>query len=353
MKMDLDQILVAASDDSLQERYELSIIDIEPRMLVRKFRANKISAERLERVSAELKTEDKKIILEQINSDRTFRDEWFRLLEYVSQALKENDVNYVLIKFLVYSHAMMTDFDLLTLNPQEELKAINLLSEKGFAFFQFRLLAHPLKILARKQENESKADIDLDFYPAPMWIRKKVADNSLIFSRRKSISIKGTEIYVPSPEDDLYLVGTHAFAHLSFTLAEILHGVKTITDHPRFDWDYLYNLARNYGCLDSIYLYLRILNTYCSKYYDDSVVDASIFFLYERFRVCKKIKSWLEQTCSDCIRFPIRVPLRIGSFNSSFYHCKTLYGHVSFSALVNDFLTHYLSLSSRVVLGKS
>ena len=351
-----DQILVAETDELCQRKIDQEDSCVNIRAIIQKFGQNKISVERLQPLVSKIaKREDVALVTAKMEKDGMQRRNWLKLLGYASELLSCNQICHVVIKFLRYPYVLMSDLDILTLNPTEEIKALDLLNRNGFDLLQFRLLAHPMKIMARKPSNEFNVqpDLDLDFYPEPMWIRKKVADNNIIFSRRIIFRTGPLRVFVPSPEDDFYLVGTHAYAHLTITLAEILHGLKIVSENSGFDWDYLYYMARNYGCLDSIYLYLRVLDLYSQTFRLDSELDNDVMCRYERTGICKKLGSWFERTYSDTIEFPIHVPITIGCIRSSFYHCGELRGRLPLQMLLNDFMTHYLVLSSKAVLGKT
>jgi hypothetical protein len=235
---------------------------------------------------------------------------------------------------------MMSDVDVLPLNLMEELKALEALHEAGFRFFQIRILVHPLRALPLKIcARKSNASLFVDFYPKPAWTRKRVHDNEIIISRRQISEVHGIEAYVPSPEDDLYLVATHAYNDLKIPLASILHGLEIISQ--KFDWEYLFNLAQSYGTLDAIYTYLKVLEAYSARYRSENMVSQDILELYERHRICRSIKKWLEKTYMRRLNFPIAIPVRLGSICSSFHHCSTLLGRVPFSDLLYDFLSHY------------
>jgi len=353
-----DRILVTSSDDNLIEKSP-EIGAIYPKdfpILIQKFKQNKISTERLASLVKRNETQDStQSLAYQVAQDKIFRDKWNVFLKYVLGLLYGGSVQPLLIKFLKYPFTMMSDVDLLTLDPMQELEAVDLLSKAGFAFFQFRLLAHPLEITAHLIESShiNFPMIDLDFYPEPIWNRKIVCDSALIFSRRTILGKDDLRIFVPSSEDDLYLVGTHAHAHLNITLAEILHGLELINDEKNFDWKYLYNLARNYGCLDSIYLYLKTLHLYSQTFRNWPSFDEEIFHAYEESKVCRNVGSWFKKSYSDTIQFPVRIPVGLGCVRSSFYHCPVLLWHVPLSDSLNDFLSHYLALSAKLILGQT
>lgn len=306
------------------------------RNLIRKFKENKISVDVLSYVDLSFKEDLRPYIQE----ERRKQKEWIRTFSYVNELLKQGNILHVFIKILRHPFAIMSDIDVLPLNISEELKALEILYHEGFLFYRVRILEHPLRSLPLKvcarRENRG---IFVDFYPKPVWTRKRVHDNEIIISRRQISEIHGVKAYVPSPEDDLYLVATHSYNDLKIPLAAVLHGLEVISS--KFDWEYLFNLAQSYGTLDAIYLYLRVLESYSAKYRDENIVPQDVFESYERHRICKSIKKWFEKTYMRRLNFPIAIPVRIAGILSSFYHCSTLLGSAPFSDLVYDFLSHY------------
>jgi hypothetical protein len=335
---DLDELLVACSDDMCHLQ-EPIIASYNMQSVIRKFADNKISLERLLPSMGALHGDQVSLVRGQAVRDALVHKKWTQMFDLVCDVVRSAKIQCLLIKTLEYPWAVLSDIDVLPLNQFEELRALRILEERGFALFQCRLLCHPLKIMALRDDEPA-----VDFYPSPMWIRKKVCDTELIFCRRKMSAVY--KVFVPSSEDSLYLVGSHAYNHLKFTLAEILHGLSVIS--KSFDWEYVFNLARNYGTLDSIYLYLRLLNAYSEKFRLCSPIDEDIVRAYEVFRVCKRIQSWIDKS-HQFVRLPLRIPGTIGCLYSSLYHCRTMSGRVSIPDLLRDFLSHYLMLTDRLL----
>lgn len=345
-----DRVLASCSDRLCQVNSTISTFNHESlELLVRKFRENSISLEKILPLLHVFKESDKENLAREAQRDKLFREKWFQMLTFICDLFNSQGIQYTLIKILDYPYARMSDLDILILDPLEELKAVEQLANKGFKIFGFRLLAHPLKIMALKI-NDSNPKVCVDFYPAPAWIRKKVCDAEVIFHRTRIADVSGIKVAVPSSEDSFYLVGTHAYNHLRFTLAEILHGLNEI--HENFDWEYLFNLAVSYGTADAIYLYLKLLDTYSKKFRCYSSIPEHIFKPYAKFKICRHIDSWFEGSLR-ILEFPVHVPTGIGCIYSSTYHCITIRPHLSISDLLYDFLTHYLTLFSKAILNKT
>lgn len=335
----IDQTLIASSDDYYRENVDLERLNFDE--LFKKFRENKISFKRFwMRFGNFIEEPLSERIKNQVRKDELYREEWLQLLKYISNLLDENGVKYVVIKFLRYPWSLMDDLDLLIPDPMQQLKALEALQKENFDFFRSNeLLAHPLKIsVVRRGGDQLK--ISVDIYPEPSWNRVKVSEGTIIISRRVILNIDKIEAFFPSPEDDLYLVGTHAYKHLRFTLAEILHGLEIISQYENtLDWEYMLNLAQCYGELDALYTYLKVLNLYSETFRGYQSVPVDVLNKCELKNICKKIRSWFNK--KRLTIFPIRVPVLIGSVYSSIYHCKTMLKHMRLSELLYDFLAHY------------
>jgi hypothetical protein len=345
-----DQVLASCSDRLCQGNSTISNFGHESlEFLVRKFRENKISLEKILPLLTVINETNKENFVREAQRDKMFREKWLQTLMFIIDLFNSRGIQYILIKILDYPYALMSDLDILILNPSEELKALEQLSNTGFKTFEFRLLAHPLKLMSLKMDDNDPR-ISVDFYPAPAWIRKKVCDTEVIFSRARITDINSKKAVVPSSEDSFYLVATHAYNHLAFSLAEILHGLNVINE--KFDWEYVFNLSQSYGTSDSVYLYLRLLDIYTKKFRRCSFIPKDIFKPYEDLTICRKINSWFERSLR-ILEFPVQVPTRIGCIYSSIYHCKIIRAHMTISDLLYDFLTHYLVLFSKAALNKT
>lgn len=355
IQMSLNEVLIASSDDSCNRNVDsLHVDELDAKSIVRKFTDNKISLERFLSWNARQGRQTPASgLIDQAQKDRMFRQAWIKKLELVSELFTKARVEHVFIKLMRYPWTLMQDLDVLALDSAEQLKGIKALDRADFSFVQFRLLAHPLKVAALRRADKAEPRILVDFYPGPMWIRKLVCDSVLIFARKRLCRMSDVSVFVPSCEDDLYLVATHGYNHLRFTLADLLHGIDLISGANGFDWRYLFNVAETYGTADAVYLYLRLLEEYSKAFRGQSFMNEDNLEVYEKTRICRTISSWLKKECSGQTEFPVRIPSRIGCVFSSFYHCSRILGRARASDLIYDFSSHYLALCSRAILGET
>jgi len=343
----LDRILVACVDGNPCRIPRFDDPDLQINALVKKFRENKVAVRRLQTFAREQGVDDPHLSA-QANEDERWQRNWVTLLRFSSDLFRRERIGHVFTKIFEPTLARMEDVDVLIADPQEELRALQVLHLQGYRFWQFRLLAHPLKIMATSNVTPEER-IPIDIYPGALWIRKKVCDGPIILHRKRLASINGIKTIVPSAEDDFYLVATHAYSHFRFTLVEILHGVELIRKERKFDWEYLFNLGRTYGCLDSTFFYIRLIDTYTKVFHGCSPIADDVLDLYGHEGVCRKVESYFLHNHDKQFIFPCTVPKWLAVVRSSLYHCTTMLGHVPMKDLCSDFLSHYLALSADVL----
>ncbi len=263
---------------------------------------------------------------------------WQELLATVGLWLEQLETSYVLMKALRSPFALMSDVDLLVPQPLDIAHIAGELEAAGFALYRFRLLAHPLKIMAapRRQSPEGLPTIDL--YPDAMWIRKHVLDGLGVIARRRRQSVRGVSMWTPCPEDDLYLVATHAFAHGNITLAELDHGARLIQPEA-FDWSRVLRSATAFGCQDGVYVYLRLLVCVSELVGTGSNCPAQVIAELERAPACQAVQRWLDRAEHE-LTLPIRVPWWLSTVRSAVHHLPAVSQRISMSELAMDAATH-------------
>ena len=348
--LETDLLLVFCTDQRSRSESLLRKINQFPfdwEYVFRKFEENKISCQALLQVLPlvpSLRLFESKI-QSQIQMERIHEEKYIALARLTNDLLSRSDVNHVMIKIIECPWAYSVDFDVLA-EPIEELKALEALHKEGFTFFQFRLLADSLKIMAKKS---SYNGIAIDFYPEPAWIRKKVSTVEEISSRKRNKRIYGVNMNIPSAEDNILLVASHSYNHLNFLLPEILHGINLISD-TKIDWSYLISASKKNGVLHATFAYLCLINEYSSRFYGDVLVPKEAIELFRRHSVCKILEKWFEKRKSTDVCFPVRIPFQWGIFLSLIYRALNT-ARKGDGGLVNEVLAHMLALSSKLVRG--
>lgn len=350
--MENDLLLIFCADSRARREHlleKLQCTSFEWKGVFKKFNENKISCEallpliRLISIPKNVQTE----IRENAENDRHFRKRYFELIVATNKLFSENKVKHVTIKLIEHPWVIMTDIDILPASPIEELKAIEALHKKNFRFYQFRLLSDPLKIMAKNTECN---DLSIDFYPRPEWIGKKVSGLEVIMSNKRMKKIYGVNMIIPSPEDDILLIASHAYNHLSITLPDILHGLELIYNET-IDWKYIVASSEKNGILHAIYTYLLFLDQYSRMIHETNAVPQEVVKLFRCYGICRKVEKWFRKGCSETFSFPIRIPFQMGIFLSATYRAKSIMKGHDFHDLLYDLLSHMLMLSSMVVRG--
>jgi len=268
------------------------------------------------------------------------KENWFKSFSSVNKLFQDNDVEHVFIKLLIKPFTPMSDIDVLIPNRLEEIKALELLHEQGYKFFRSRLLGHPFKIMCKKE-----GTVTVDIYPDVIWIRKKVNYGHRVILKRRYMNVGGVEAYLPSPEDAFYIIATHAYSHLAIEYPELLNCISILRDYD-VSWDYIYNISCDFGTLDAIYCFLKLISLEDPDVIPDRVIDK-----FSRNRLCKLIDRWIGK--QQEIDFPLNIPTSIGCILSSFYYTSKIWNKVSVMETAYGFLSYYLTLFSKKIYGRA
>jgi hypothetical protein len=285
-------------------------------------------------------------IQERAKNDEHLREKYLQLVIATHKLLQENEVKYAIIKFIDNPWVMMTDIDILPASPSEELKAVEVLHKKNFRFYEFRFLSDPLKIMAK---NPECSDLSVDFYPRLVWIGKRISDFEEVMARIRAKEVCGVKVAVPSPEDDILLIASHAYSHLYLKLPDILHGLEQIYN-GNIDWKYVISSCEKNGILHAVYTYLLLLDQYSRVFHGINAVPQEVIASFQCYRVCRRVEKWVESQL-ETVSFPVKIPLEMGVFLSATYRFESIAKKGELRELSDDLLSHMLMLSSLIVRG--
>uniref|UniRef100_A0A7J3YU54 Nucleotidyltransferase family protein n=1 Tax=Ignisphaera aggregans TaxID=334771 RepID=A0A7J3YU54_9CREN len=309
---------------------------------LKKIHANKLSSDVLLKICSNVSN---KYFVNNIIVDRKARAERIKGITFLSRSFKD-DMNYVLIKDLKVPYALMSDIDILVNGPIEIVKATRILEKIGCELYNFRLLAHPFKVMVTGCREGS---FQIDLYPYPMWIRRQVASNEEVFQVKASSEMYGVKVPVPGSPMDFYLIATHAWFHLKLSLAEALHLFQVSKNLKESEWFYIMKVAEEWGTLDSIYVTSLILNALSSSLYGYQVVPEDIMHELERlYKASNSAKKWLKSM--QRLEFPVRFPAHLAVLNSSIYTFRVLWKK-SLRTAIYGVLSIYLNYSAGKLLG--
>lgn len=272
---------------------------------------------------------------------------WRELLALVMPLLDRIDVGYVLIKALRSPFALMSDVDFLVPLPNDVARIATELEQNGFTFYRFRILAHPLKIMAVPPGQGPKDPPSVDLYPDAMWIRKHVLDGTGVVARRRDGIVRGIQSPTPSPQDDLYLVATHAFARGDITLAELDHGARLLVE-TSLEWTPLLKNAAAFGSEDALYSYLRLLKRVSACAGDTAAVPAEVLDQLRRAPACRGLEAWLDRTEQE-LSLPVRFPLWLSTIRSGVFHLPPVSRRLTFVETIMDAATHAHTVGSHLL----
>ena len=184
-------------------------------------------------------------------------DRWFDSLSVISDLLVCRGVKHVFIKNLV-DPFKMGDIDVLIPDRSDILVASRLLEGKGFERASAGRISPPLKRCFAKN------GMVAEFYPQAAWKRTIVADAHEIIRHKVMGKLGEVECYIPRPEDDFYLIATHAFSHMRVERVEVENATH-LTQND-FDWMRVRDTAALFGTHVSVYFFLKTLNHLDSLY---------------------------------------------------------------------------------------
>lgn len=251
---------------------------------------------------------------------------------------------YLHIKKLRNPYSVMADIDLLVTDADDVVEMSEKLVAEEFTLKQSRLLCHPLKVNAHKYVDGQNNPVDI--YPDAIWVRKKVCEGQAVLDRGETTEFGGRTVPVPDPEDSFHLVATHAYAHMRLTLAEVLHGFEMVD--ADFDWERVVEMARTYGSMDSVYLFVRAMDAYAEAYRAENPVPDWVLSDLRASRPSKKLDAWFE-TAADPFVLPLQVPRRIACISSSGHYLRRSLGSMSPADTLYGTLTHYVILANQVI----
>jgi hypothetical protein len=273
--------------------------------------------------------------------------QWRHMLALAIALFDQLAGDYVLMKALGSPYSRMSDVDFLVPNPKDIATIVRALEEAGFTLYRFRLLSHPLKVMAVQGGISPEAPPCIDLYPDAMWVRRHVLDGAGVVARRRRDTVRGIAVWGPCREDDLLLVATHAFAHGRVSLAELDHGARLI-DQPEFAWSRLIERAGAFGCLDSLYIYLSLLAYVMAYAGMQERVPAALLDELGRRIVNRAPRAWL-QNVAHRLEFPIRLPLWLSTVRSAFFHIPAVSRHIHPRELLMDTAAHGMAVATHML----
>ena len=187
-------------------------------------------------------------------------EKWKRTAVYAINLLKENEIDYSLIKAYDVPYAYMDDIDILIENKPQLSNLYEKLLNQNFKFIH-NVFNDNLKVAARNDE----LDIEIDFYPDAKWSDLRYARSGLI-SRHKRMNKKhGIEAMTPKAEHEIYMIASHSYVHIRVNLLEVLSTIKIIIDEePNFTE--IIQLAEKFHMQNQTLVLLSLANNLMKKF---------------------------------------------------------------------------------------
>jgi hypothetical protein len=343
---------LATSDQSLLRAYfGDAATGISPRLLepgqVEQLASNKFSALPFSIAVEGIDQDLDEGLTSRLRSQQEQHGRWTEMLETAISLLDRLDVSCVLMKELASPFARMSDIDFLVPIPADVATIARELEARGFALYRFRLLSHPLKVMAVPGAQPLGTPPGIDLYPDAMWIRRHVLDGIGVVRRRQPRLVRGVTVAAPCREDDVYLVATHAFARGDITLAELDHGARLLS-LGNLDWERMIRTSFAFGCVDALYIYLRLLLEVSRAAGLPDLVPATVLDDIEESAPARGTRPWLDRTTAE-LRVPVRLPLWLGTVRAARYHLSAVRHRLGPRELLFDAATHGLAVGAHLL----
>lgn len=150
---------------------------------------------------------------------------WKKMASYAIEFLDRNGIEYCLIKAYDIPFAFMEDVDILVENRAQLLQVYSLLMSEGFRFKHVPF-NDELKLSSLKQES----NIEIDFYPDSKWGQLRYSKRGSILPCRRLGSKHGIKAWIPSAEDEVSMIASHAYNHGRITLLEVIAAARLIME---------------------------------------------------------------------------------------------------------------------------
>jgi len=278
---------------------------------------------------------------------RDRQHEWLTMLTRTEKLVERVTQRTVLLQALRSPFALLTDVNLLVPEPGTLARIARAFENDHFNLYRPRFLAHPLRIVAVSANAYADNAVTVHLYPDAMWIRKHVHDGSEVVQRRIRSLLRGVDVWLPSPADDLYLVATYAFMRGRTTLAELDHGSRLIHENG-VEWTLLMEEARAFGGQDALYAYLRLIQITDRCVGLRSMDVEQALTELQASRATHAIRIWLDRV-GDRIELPVQFPLVPRTVHSALHHVPAVWNRVGPRETALDLAAHGYAIASHLV----
>ncbi|MGB2661577.1 MAG: nucleotidyltransferase family protein [Candidatus Omnitrophota bacterium] len=210
-----------------------------------------------------------------------------RAIDYyseISEAFKEKGLRFFAMKsFRSYSYAD-EDLDMVLVDPERREECIETLEELGFEFLWNRsILREPYKRFYVRKSGEGAPFLPkIHVHFAVSWNGMVFLDASEIWERMKTLEIRGREVMVPSPEDEILIMAAHAIGENGYvTIGELLHLKTILRISDKIDIGYVVKSAKKHNWLKGLVSFLLLADSYYKNLTGENLLTGDLGGLTE------------------------------------------------------------------------
>lgn len=168
-----------------------------------------------------------------LSIDKKALKKYYTTLKIIKQSFDKEGIEFILIKTESLYPSVPTDIDILVKKSDIET-AKRVLDQ----LYSQKITPHIHKAETYKSKNLMPIDLHYEI----SWLGIKALDESIIWSRKRKISINEMNYFIPSMEDELLILTAHSiFQHHYFTLGEI-YSIGIILSNE-IDLEYIFKHA--------------------------------------------------------------------------------------------------------------
>jgi hypothetical protein len=276
------------------------------------------------------------------------RKKWIKLSGFISDVLRENDIEHLFLKVPNHSLSLPSDVDVFV--PEQEItKIAKILKQCGFKIHRYRT-AYFRNFCAFNFNIFSEISpelIPLDFYTKFAVGVFEIGETSNVMescASRRVAEFDEINLSIPSPEYELLFTSVHVAAHRHVRLTEFIHGLNLLYRYGKImNWNQVFKIAERSRIAIPLLYYLLALNKYASTFYSQEALTEKI----KRWITTRIYRSYPSQISYGIIRnqklsFPLKVPYSVTPTLFPFLLIKNCKNKEAFHDWFNVMLVTYI-----------
>lgn len=197
----------------------------------------------------------------------------------ISEAFNKRDLGFFIMKtFRSYPYTD-DDMDIVMADRSRRREYVESLKEIGYEFKPDRsVLREPNKRFYVKKASNGEIQLPkVHLHSRVSWNGIEFLDAASVCKRHRRIDISGSEVKVPSVEDELLITSAHAIHENSYiTIGELLHIKNLLSKTERVDTEYIISAARKYNWTSAMKYYFLHADLYYRRFTGERLLNEGL-----------------------------------------------------------------------------